>query len=417
MNTSILPSTFAVGLSGGADSVALLYKCLELPHKTIIAVHFNHAFDDENGDEAEAYCRDLCERLHVPLYVDKCSIDWDRKTTKEVFARDQRFAFFKRALKAHGMKSLVLAHHSGDRAENLVLRMARGSGLEGLVSFRSKGPFPGWPDATIYRPLLDESHEDQTRWLEAHGETWIEDTSNVDTTIPRNAIRHHLRTVLPHFVAGANLAADILTEENAYLNQCVDAIILRKSPHHLNLKADAPLVLIRRALRRWIPEALSYTQLQALAQLPQGASYNLTPSVRILATKPTCWKRIEHVRITQPEAITIEIPGTYSFGPWHIRVGEGYDHSDAIHSVQLPLPLFVRARQPGDKISPSGLKGSRKVQDVLTDLHLPVTERDFHPLFFEVATQRLLYVPGIRPATRDMTHVYTLSLHKEKTQC
>lgn len=411
MKVSILPAAFAVGLSGGADSTALLYRCLELPGKKIVAVHFNHGFDDENGDEAEAYCRDLCQRLKVPLFVGRCTIDWDRKTTKEVFARDQRFAFFKHALQTQGMSALLLAHHAGDRSENLVLRLARGSGLEGLVSFKEKTPFPGWPQATIYRPLLDETHEEQTAWLEARGETWIEDTSNVDTTIPRNAIRHHLRSVLPHFVAGANLAADILEEENAYLNCCVDAAIARFRPHMLELTPETPLVLQRRALRRWIPEALSYTQLQALAQLPLTASYNLSRNVRIVRQTETVWKRLEHLPLERPPSIHIDALGTYTFGPWTIHVG-GMPSSQTLHTVTLSLPILVRARQPGDKISPSGFKGSRKVQDVLTDLHIPATERNAYPLFVHPETHRLLYVPGLRPAHCEGTAMVTLHLEK-----
>ncbi|MDO5461886.1 MAG: tRNA lysidine(34) synthetase TilS [bacterium] len=411
MKTSILPTAFAVGLSGGADSTALLYRCLELPGKTIVAVHFNHGFDDENGDDAEAYCRDLCQRLKVPLFVGRCTIEWDHKTTKEVFARDQRFAFFKHALQTQGLTALLLAHHAGDRSENLILRLARGSGLEGLVSFKDKTPFPGWPQATIYRPLLDETHEEQTAWLEARGETWIEDTSNVDTTIPRNAIRHHLRTVLPHFVAGANLAGDILEEENTYLNHCVDAAITRLRPNTLECAPETNLVLLRRALRRWLPESLSYAQLQALAQLPIDASYNLSRSVRILRQSPTTWKRIEHLPLARPPEILIETTGAYTFGPWTIRVGET-PTSQTRHTVTLPLPLLVRARQPGDKISPSGFKGSRKVQDVLTDLHIPATERNAYPLFFHPETNRLLYVPGLRPAPTNTTPTITLHLDK-----
>lgn len=414
MNISLLPDCFAVGLSGGADSVALLYRCLEIPGKRIVALHFNHGFSDENGDESEAYCRALCSRLGVRLIVGACVIEWDKKTTKEVFARQQRFSFFKRAMQEEGMTALALAHHAGDRAENLVLRLARGSSLEGLVSFREQSPFPGWPEATIFRPLLDETHETFTAWLKARGETWIEDTSNVDTTIPRNAIRHYVRGVLPHFVSGANLSADILAEENAYINEQVDRAIILCDHRNLVLSTETPLVLQRRALRRWMPEALTYTQLQALAQLPEGAPYNITRDVRVVRTGAMAWTRYVQRALEVPPSFCIEHTGVYTFGTWKIAVGEGAPVGSNAFVVKLPLPLFVRSRQPGDKISPKGFKGSRKVQDVLTDLRVPACERIGYPLFFDARSNRLLYVPGLRPAQCDETLCETVYLWREE---
>lgn len=397
MKDAILPDSFAVGLSGGADSVVLLYRLLALPGKRVVALHFNHGFSDENGDEAEAYCRALCARLKVPLVVGACTTQWDQKTTKEVFARNQRFAFFKRAMEAEGVHSLVLAHHAGDRAENLVLRLARGSSLEGLVSFGPKTPFPGWPEATIYRPFLDETHEAFVAWLEARGERWIEDTSNVDTSIPRNAIRHYVRGVLPHFVAGANLCADILEEENAFLNTLVAQATVRCDEKVLELADATALVLCRRALRRWLSEVRSYGQLQALAQLPIGASYNLTRHVRVVRSGPMQWQREVLQQVVSPEPLQIEAPGVYAFGAWKIAVGALPEGVTARFSVVLPLPLVVRSRQPGDKLVPRGFKGSKKVQDLLTELKVPVGDRPSYPLFFDV-TGRLLYLPGVRPA-------------------
>ncbi len=411
MKSSLLPEAFAVGLSGGADSTALLLRCLELPQKRVVAFHFNHGFEDENGDEAEAYCRTLCKRYHVPLEVGRCTTMWDHKTTKEVFARQQRFDFFKTALKKYSLSALLVAHHAGDRAENLVLRLARGSSLEGLVSFTDATPFPGWPEATIYRPLLDETHESLTQWLKSQHLSWIEDSSNVDTTIPRNAIRHHVRRVLPHFVAGANLAADILEEENAFLNQCVDKAILLSEPNQLSLREGTDLVLIRRALRRWLKTPLSYTQLQSLARLTVGQHYNLSPTLRVTCCASLTWQSTSLTSTPKPTPLTISAPGIYSFGDWQIIVGT-QTNASAPYMVTLPLPLFIRSRQPGDRISPAKFKGSRKVQDVLTDLHIPANERDGVPLFFNALTQQLLYVPGLRPAAIDSTQCVEIKIFK-----
>lgn len=132
---------WALGLSGGADSVALLLKCLEAGVRPV-ALHFNHAFADENGDEAEAFCRGLCASLGVSLTVGWRVEAPGERGSKESRARAARMAFFARELRAAGCVGILLAHQADDRAENLVLRLARGCGSEGLSSFDWGGGCP-----------------------------------------------------------------------------------------------------------------------------------------------------------------------------------------------------------------------------------------------------------------------------------
>lgn len=282
---------WGLALSGGADSTALLYRCVEAG-VPVTALHFNHGFTDENGDESEAFCRSLCVKLGVSLRVGRCHVSWDGRATKEVFARRHRMAFFAEALRSIGGVGILLGHQADDRAENLILRLARGSGLRGLTSFGFGGRLPGAPEFRLWRPLLDETHAEQVAWLRARGLAWVEDVSNADTSIPRNAIRRLLLPHLPHFVAGANASADLLTEENAFLEKLAEEAVVTRSPDRLTLWAGTAEVVARRALRAWLPSDLTREWLSRLFSLPVGVIVQIPGGFRVRKVGEFSWENL-----------------------------------------------------------------------------------------------------------------------------
>ncbi len=284
--------SWALALSGGADSTALLHRCCEAGFP-VTALHFNHGFSDENGDEGEAFCRELCDTLGVPLIVGHCLTPWDGRLTKEVFARNHRMDFFVRVMRARKFTGLLVAHQMDDRAENLILRLARGCGLSGLTSFDEAGTVLGAGELKLWRPLLDETHADQVAWLQARKLTWVEDCSNEDVTIPRNAIRKLLVPRLKHFVAGANVSAKLLAEEDAFLAQLTAQAVQTQTPQRLTLAEGTPAVLIRRALRQWLPN-LTHAWLHRLADLPLRQIVQVPGGFRIRRAAVATWENLGH---------------------------------------------------------------------------------------------------------------------------
>lgn len=282
---------WALGLSGGADSVALLLKCLEAGVRPV-ALHFNHAFADENGDEAEAFCRELCTSLGVALIVGRREVCVQERGSKESRARTARMAFFAREIPAAGCVGILLAHQADDRAENLVLRLARGCGAEGLTTFGWGGVLPGAPQLRVWRPLLDETHAAQVAWLRARGQSWVEDVSNTDVTIPRNAIRHVLTPLLPHFTSGANASADLLAEESACLARLTEAAVVTRTAQALELRPGTDFVLMRRALRKWLPNVMTRQQTEALLALPVGGVTQVEGGIGVKRVGAWAWVRL-----------------------------------------------------------------------------------------------------------------------------
>ena len=224
--------TVVAGVSGGADSVCLLFMLCGLQKETpftLYAVHINHGIREEAGEDA-AFVKALCDRLGVPFFLvteDVGAIAKERGCSTEEAGRQVRYAAFKRILCNEtsvnkGRLRIAVAHNLNDRAETMLFNLFRGSGLQGLCSIQPIRRAEGEPD--IIRPLLNISRSEIEEYLTGIGEKWCIDSTNEEDTYTRNRIRHHILPYAEDAVAGgaaANMgrAADILSETSDFVKQ------------------------------------------------------------------------------------------------------------------------------------------------------------------------------------------------------
>lgn len=186
----------AVGLSGGADSTALLLACAERWPGQVRAIHVHHGLQAA-ADDFAAHCQALCARLDVPLHVAHVSAGAAPGQSPEDAARIARYKAFDALALDHkaraAIHSIALAHHADDQVETLLLALSRGAGLPGLAAMPSQ-----WQRAGMawYRPLLGVPGSAVREWLRARGESWVEDPTNADRRFTRNRIRAELLPVL-----------------------------------------------------------------------------------------------------------------------------------------------------------------------------------------------------------------------------
>lgn len=179
------------GVSGGADSVCLLFVLLELQKKypfELTAVHVNHGLRGEAADADEAYVTALCRQQNVPCIVyreDVKQLAKERKQSTEEAGRMLRRELFEKTLQMQGGGKVALAHHKNDNAETLILNLARGSGLKGLGGMR---PVAGH----FIRPLLCVERSEIESYLEERGIAYCTDETNHEDDYARNRIRHHM---------------------------------------------------------------------------------------------------------------------------------------------------------------------------------------------------------------------------------
>ena len=188
------------GVSGGADSLCLLVILEEICRKRglyLAAAHINHMIRGKDADDDEAFVRDFCRDRGIDLVVERVDIPMEaakRQQSEEETGREVRQAVFERIMNERQLTKLALAHHRNDLAETMLYNMARGTGLAGLASLRSRR-------GNVVRPLLCAEREEIEAYLKSEGIAYRTDLTNFDDDHTRNRIRHH---VLPYLTEGVN---------------------------------------------------------------------------------------------------------------------------------------------------------------------------------------------------------------------
>lgn len=169
----------SVGFSGGVDSVVLLHSLIRLGWSPT-AVHIHHGLS-ANADTWADFCRSVCRDWQVELTIKHVCVRPNRQEGLEAAARRARHQIFQET----NADWIALGHHQGDRAETILLNLLRGAGVQGL------GAMP-MSNKRIIRPLLKLSRKDIYTYAECNGLIWVNDESNLDTSLTRNFLRHKI---------------------------------------------------------------------------------------------------------------------------------------------------------------------------------------------------------------------------------
>ncbi len=265
-----------VGFSGGADSLALmglLARIAPLAGLSVTAVHVDHGLSEHSADDGQR-AAEMAGRLGVPFRIERVRgqlRELHRGVGVEEAARRERYLALGRVAADLGTALVAVAHHRDDQAETVLLHLLRGAGLAGAVAMRQVAMLsvPWWTEGAaeppirlvLWRPLLDEPREVVRGYASALGLPWIEDPSNADLLIRRNAIR---REVLPILECASPGAADALAryarlaaEDDAALTAIAERTIERMHTPAGELSRrellDEPEVAIqRRVVRLWV---------------------------------------------------------------------------------------------------------------------------------------------------------------------
>ncbi len=214
----------AIALSGGADSVCLFYILAEWAKKTpfsLTALHLNHGIRGEEADRDEDFCRKLCEYFGVPFMCKHADVPAEAKRTGkslEEAARDLRYSFFAEVMEEMGIEVLATAHHADDNAETLLLRLIRGTSLDGLCGIGAERPFG---NGVLIRPLLDAPKEFILYFCEKNRIAYVTDSTNECTDYPRNRIRAEIipqiLKINPSFQRTVQREAELFALDSDYL--------------------------------------------------------------------------------------------------------------------------------------------------------------------------------------------------------
>ena len=416
--------TVIVGLSGGADSTALLELLNGLPDLSprLVAAHLNHCLRGPQSDNDEEFCRALALRHAIPFEsrrTDVGELAGNQGLNLEDAGRRARIAFFDEVRKKWQATAVALGHHADDQAETVLMRLLRGAGPDGLAGM------PYCNGRGYIRPLLEISRAEIEGYLTKHGLTWCEDASNRDTAFLRNRIRHELLPLLERYNPAVRerltITASLLADENHLLERLAEEAFSQACAGgggawacDVGKLAQHPPAMRRRVLRLVLERLAGsldhfsrrhITALELLLDSPRpNASLDLPQGITVVREYGSL--RVQRLASPAPLPYLLQIPGpgTYplpdvgalgvSLEPCPPDIAALPSHTACFDPVKAPFPWRVRTFQPGDRIVPLGMSGSKKVKDIFIDEKISSDRRRRIPLLLSGDT--LIWVCGVR---------------------
>jgi len=413
-----------VALSGGPDSVALLHALTRLRESLsleIFAVHLNHRIRGADADADEAYVLKLCQEMGVPLHTYKEDIPGLSKRlriTEEEAGRKVRYEIFEQLSRDLGCQRVAVAQHRDDQVETFLMRIIRGSGLDGLgaIAYMREGKY--------IRPLLDVTKEEILGYLRENHLESRTDHTNFETHYLRNKIRLELIPELkkgynPNITATISRNIDIIQEELSYIREEGLRLygIFKTRDYEVAFFQDLHPGLKGRVLRNLMADVkgdiknVSGGEISQLRELlEQGV--------------PGKYRTIQgfHFEIGQGRLLVDREAGPVSLTDFSHELGEGThrietpwgDRYQVVIKVTGPRervkgspgqiyvdadkikgPIVVRNRRQSDRLRPIGMGGkSKKLKDFMIDEKIPRENRD-KILIFE-NSKEIIWVYGYR---------------------
>jgi tRNA(Ile)-lysidine synthase len=224
-------SAILVAFSGGIDSSSLAVALQRLKEplkiKRLALLHINHLLRGEESYRDENFARSFAQKYSLELFVERVdvpSLAKKRGGNIEATAREERYRLFEEVRKREGFDLVATAHHLGDLVETIILWLARGTGLEGLLGFEPK-------EGNIIRPFYLATRQEIEDFAKKQAIEWVEDSTNYDLSLVRNRIRHRvvpeLKAINPNLEESVLRMREILKEENELLEKLVQTALLK----------------------------------------------------------------------------------------------------------------------------------------------------------------------------------------------
>ncbi len=416
-------------VSGGPDSVALLGVLTKLQVglalERITVVHFDHGLRGRESDEDRQFVAALARAEGLDFHwarADVAGFARNKKISIEMAARECRRSFFLKTAAELKADKIALGHTADDQAEEVLLRILRGTGpggIQGMSASTAQG---------IIRPLLFATREAILEYLKDGGRQFRNDSTNLVPSCQRNFLRLKVFPLLkeafnPQIGSTITRCADLAREEESWWDSQIrtlwDDLCLETAQHRCALDFEGVRglhpALVRRILRFGINlvkgnlSGVGYVHLEALSDLvfsgrrgktveiPGGLEAVLREDKLLIASKDCCVPGI-----LPNETLFIDSPGSYAFGGFRFEIGPlGADLGPApdrdcirMDNEKLKWPLHLRYRRPGDRFHPLGMVGSKKLKDFFIDRRVPGPRRQAVPLVCD--SEKICWVAGMR---------------------
>lgn len=446
-----------VALSGGADSAALLHimcLCREKHDFRLCAAHVNHNIRTEKyNNEAkrdEDFCRELCQRLGVELFVlsiDIPSLACERGESTETVARDVRYGFFEQIMRREGINILLTAHNASDNLETQIFNLCRGCSVRGIAGIPRTRPLSD--GMTVFRPLLDMSKPEILAYCADCSVDFVTDSTNLEGDYTRNRIRHNIIPELERIFqspasSASRLALSAAEDSDLLLSEAKSLLTSLEKQTEIPLsmlKGLHPSLgkrLVCLAYASLSENSLEAVHINSILKLADSAVPHSSVSLpcRVCAcieNNSLVFGREDNLKAPpEPTEYLIKLSDGVNIIPntdfavvvsCSMHVDKTLEINQEIYKLYTSahiknakiLPLYARPRHEGDKIHTGGM--TKSVKKLHCEKKLPLNERRALPLITDTEGN-ILYVPKCAVSDTspcDCNPIYILIYKSERT--
>ena len=395
-----------VGLSGGADSVALLSILKELGYCPF-AAHCHFALRGEESDRDRNFAKQIATKLGVPfieVQFDTLRYATEKKISVEMACRELRYAWFETQRIALDCRYLAVAHHRDDAVETVLINLIRGTGISGLTGI---APLNG----TVIRPILGLSREDVENYIELTSLSYVTDSTNKESVYVRNKIRNKIlplmKEINPSVYEAIEATAVHLSEtELIYreaLNKKIESIVdIRDEVAYINLQKLSSETAVRTILYEILkPYGFITSQLNDIISsfLEESGKRFFSLTHRIIKDRdrlivaPLGKEDNYLIHYPAEEMLRVEYMSIDELPPFTRDKSFAYFDAD-----KLPKNLIVRHWRMGDRFLPFGMKGTQKLSDYFTTHKFSILQ--IEQIWLLVAGEEILWLVGERQSDK-----------------
>lgn len=360
-------------VSGGADSMALLWGMYLLKDRLQIqlaAAHYHHGLRGEESDRDANFVAEFCDRFDIPLYMEKGQVTAGKKGL-EAAARDARYGFFETL-----PGKIATAHTADDNAETVLMHMVRGTGLKGLGGI---APTRG----NLIRPMLEITRQEVLKFLQEYHISYITDSSNLEDAFLRNRLRHHVIPLFqeenPRFASNMSAMALRLRQDEQTLSRGVhitNAVSELKTMNPAHRSRALVGLLEGFGVREPSAEHIAMAESLVYSQNP-SARANFPGNVIISRN----YDLLERVVVTEDlEEKSLDCPGQILVGDVQVTCTPATEPMFTTHcfTVQPVGQVVIRSRKVGDSMRLTG--GTKKLKELMIDRKIPANMRSQIPV-------------------------------------
>jgi tRNA(Ile)-lysidine synthase len=386
--------------SGGADSMALFHLLRAVDIEFSVA-HVNYSLRDTESTEDAIWLKDICEKYQVPFFEKTISNDyWKEGMNIQKEAREIRYSFFQELVEKYHFTKILTAHHKDDVVETVLMNLTRGTGISGLKGIQVI-------NENIVRPLLFAEKEELLSYLSMEGHAWREDSSNSTTKYKRNRFRHDIIPLLkeenPAFnEAIERLIENVMSVEEVYLEAYQDftAAAIRNDGEQIKIEKSDPIRL-RRFLFEYLKDfSFNRSQvndvLRSLASIGKNVEseshFLFIDRNELILLKKEVQESPELEIVENASALLHPIKLIFSSSRKFQKVKD--ENIGQFDKEKLTFPLKIRPWKEGDRMRPLGMKGNKKVSDILIDKK--ISQADKRSVYVLLSKDEIIWIPGIQ---------------------